>query len=406
MGNLIVAKFLKKQKEIFLKKFIFGNKEKEKLYREHGVINILSPGRINIIGEHTDYNLGLSLPMAIDKYKFFTAMRNYSSVIEIYDIGLDQQYNFAINKIIYDKKVKWSNYIKGILEEYISRDYKVSGFSLVINSNLASGVGISSSAAILAGLAKTIEGLFNLNVDLENTMLFCKLAENNFVGIENGFLDHYAVLYGKKDNALFLDFKNNSYEYIPINFENFLFLIIDSKEKRYLPTTDYNKRRKECEDALKLIIELLKNKTIKSLSDIKLEMLESLKGKLPKKLYKRTRHVITENNRVRQTGEYLKKGNIEALGKILVDSHKSLKEDYKVSTEKLDFLVEKTIDIKGVYGSRLMGAGFGGSVLSIINKNNSSEIIETISSQYYKKYDIFPNFIICKSSDGTKRVLN
>ncbi len=406
MGNLIVAKFLKKQKEIFLKKFILGNKEKEKFYRENGAINILSPGRINIIGEHTDYNLGLSLPMAIDKYKFFTAMRNYSSVIEIYDIGLDQQYSFAIDEIVYDEKVKWSNYIKGVLEEYISRDYKVSGFSLVINSNLASGAGISSSAAILASMAKTIEGLFNLNVDLENTMLFCKLAENNFVGIENGFLDHYAVLYGKKDNALFLDFKNNSYEYIPINFKNFLFLIIDSKEERYLPATDYNKRRKECEDALKLIIELLKNKTIKSLSDIELEILESLKGKLPKKLYKRARHVITENNRVRQTGEYLKKGNIEELGKILVDSHESLKEDYEVSTEKLDFLVDKTINIKGVYGARLMGAGFGGSVLSIINKNNYSEIIETISSQYYKKYDIFPNFIICKSSDGTKRVLN
>jgi galactokinase len=385
---------------IYFNKFNINDSEKNN-YKKKNFVHVLSPGRVNIIGEHTDYNYGLALTMAINKYKYMIGVKNDTNFVNIYDNGLKQFYSFNIGKILYDDKVNWPNYIKGIVNEYIKNNYIISGFDLVIDSNLLSEAGVSSSAAILAGTAKILEEIFNLEVSLRNTMEYCKNAENMFVGINNGSLDHFSVLFGKEKNAIFLNFKDLSYDYIPLNLKNFLFLIIDSKEARNLINTDYNKRRQECNDALRILKEDI---NIISLSDISLDLLSSLEKKIDANLFKRVRHIVTENLRVIKAIEYLKNGDNVSLGKLLFESHVSLRDDYKVSTEKLDYIFDTANNLDGVYGLRLMGAGFGGSLISLVSRNKVKQIIEELSNLYFQKYKIIPGFIKCKTSDGTKIV--
>ncbi|MFZ3386971.1 MAG: galactokinase, partial [Candidatus Hydromicrobium sp.] len=384
--------------------FIKGNKERENAFKKENLINILSPGRVNIIGEHTDYNLGLSINTAINKYIFIAGYENKTDYVEVFSRYLNDSNKFSLEDITFDKTTSWINYIKGVLKEYIQHGYKIGGFSMVVDSNLPIGAGISSSASLEVGVAKFIEELFNLKIDKIDTVKLCNSAENNFVGVNCGFMDQFSVAYGKENNVIYLNFKDLSYEYIPFDLEDNLILIVDSKEERNLANTEYNKRRQECNDAVQLISKIVKNKNIKSLSDISLDSLYELEDKIPEKLFKRVKHVVTENNRVLLSKEYLLKGDIEKLGKVLFESHNSLRYDYEVSTEKLDYLVDEMSKIKGVYGVRLMGAGFGGSVISIVKKSKIDSITDIIEGKFLKKFNVSPDFIDCLFSDGTRRV--
>ena len=404
MKKLETNIFFKKQHNLFFEKFIRGNREKENTFKRENLINILSPGRVNIIGEHTDYNLGFSIPIAVDKYIALTGRANDSGIVEVYSEYFDSFYKFPLSDIIFDKNVKWANYLKGVLQEYIEGGLKISGFSMVIGGNLPMGVGMSSSAALEVGIAKFLKELFNLKISREEIIKYCNSAENNFVGVGCGFLDQFAVTYGKENSAIFLNFKDLSYKYIPFDLKDNVILIIDSKEERNLSSTEYNKRRDECRQAVEMISSMAKNKKIYSLSDINLDLLYKLKEKLADKLFKRARHVVTENNRVLLSKGYLIKGDIEKLGLMLIESHNSLKCDYEVSTKKLDFLVDEITKARGVYGARLMGAGFGGSIISIIKGDKVNGIIDMISKKFFNKFAVTPNFIECLPSDGTKRV--
>jgi len=402
----MIYEMFKKLENVFIEKFVKTSTENRKIYEDEGVVNIISPGRVNIIGEHTDYNFGYSMPIAINKYKFFTGMKNKKNVVEIYDNGFNEYYEFPINNIIYDKETVWSNYIKGVFKEYIDSGNQISGISFVIDSNLVSGSGISSSAALLCGTAQLLEILFGLNNKKRDIMEFCHRAENNFVMIDNGYLDHFSVIYGKKDNATFLNFKDLSYSYVPLNLKNHIFLIIDSREERYLPATDYNKRRQECITALSKIVEVTGEKNILSLSDVSIDMLQSVKEKIPEVLFKRARHVITENKRVFLAKKFLENDDFFSLGKTIYDSHRSLSDDYDVSTEKLNFLVEHSMNINSIFGARLMGAGFGGCTIALTEKSSVNNVIDEISAIYEKKFRLKPNFVECISSDGTKEIVN
>jgi galactokinase len=389
---------------LYLKVFNKDSQKKKYTFGEKDSVNISSPGRVNIIGEHTDYNLGLSINTTIDKYIFITGSKNKADYVEVFSRHLNDSNKFSLNDITFDKTTPWINYIKGVLKEYIQHGYKIGGFSMVANGNLPIGAGISSSASLEVGVAKFIEELFNLKIDKKDTVKFCNSAENNFVGVNCGFMDQFSVVYGKKNYVIFLNFKDLSYEYIPFDLEDNLILIINSKEERNLADTEYNKRRQECNDAVRLISKIVKNKNIKSLSDISIDFLYELKNKIPEKLFKRAKHVVTENNRVLLSKGYLLEGDIEKLGKVLFESHNSLKYDYEVSTERLDYLVDEMSKINGVYGGRLMGAGFGGSVISIVKKDKIDSIIDIIGGKFLKKFNVSPDFIECLSSDGTRRV--
>lgn len=404
MEELQIREYFKELHDVFFNVFVEVNKNKKDILKKKDLINILSPGRVNIIGEHTDYNLGLSINAAINKYIFITGFKNKSDYVNVFSKHLNDSKSFSLKDITFDKSTGWINYIKGVLKEYIQRDYRTGGFNLVVDGNLPIGAGVSSSASLEVGVARFIEQLFNLKVDKKKVVQYCNSAENDFVGVNCGFMDQFAVTYGKKDNVIFLDFKDLSYEYIPFSLEDNLILIIDSKEERNLVNTEYNNRRKECNDAVQLIQKITKNKNISSLSDVGLEMIDGLSGKMPGKLFKRVKHVVTENNRVLLSKEYLLKGDIEKLGQVLLESHQSLRYNYEVSTDKLNYLVDEISKIKGVYGGRLMGAGFGGSVISIVSKSRIDAIIDLLGARYYEEFNVKPDFIECLFSDGAKRV--
>ncbi len=404
MEKLETGNYFREVKDLFFKIFVEGNKEKEDIFEKKDLVNILSPGRVNIIGEHTDYNLGLSINAAINKYIFITGYENKKDYVEVFSRYLDDSSKFSLDDITFDKTTHWINYIKGVLKEYIQNGYKIGGFSMVVDSNLPIGAGISSSASLEVGVAKFVEELFNLKVDRKQTVVYCNSAENNFVGVSCGFMDQFSVAYGKENYVIYLNFKDLSYEYIPFDLEDNLILIINSKEERNLANTEYNKRRQECTDAVQLISRITKDKNIKSLSDISLGLLYELENKIPEKLFRRVKHVVTENNRVLLSKEYLLKGDIENLGQVLFESHNSLRYDYEVSTEKLDYLVDEMSKIKGVYGARLMGAGFGGSVISIVKKSKIDSITDIIGNKFLKKFNVSPDFIECSFSEGTRRV--
>jgi len=404
MEKLEISDCFKKLRDLFFKIFVKGNKEKENTFEKKDLVYILSPGRVNIIGEHTDYNLGLSINAAINKYIFIAGYENKTDYVEVFSRYLNDSNKFSLEDITFDKTTSWINYIKGVLKEYIQHGHKIGGFSIVVDSNLPIGAGISSSASLEVGVAKFIGELFNLKVNKKETVKYCNSAENNFVGVNCGFMDQFSVAYGKENNVIYLNFKDLSYEYIPFDLEDNLILIVDSKEERNLANTEYNKRRQECNDAVQLISKIVKNKNIKSLSDIGLDSLYELEDKIPEKLFKRVKHVVTENNRVLLSKEYLLKGDIEKLGKVLFESHNSLRYDYEVSTEKLNYLVDEMSKIKGVYGGRLMGAGFGGSVISIVKKSKIDSITDIIGGKFLKKFNVSPDFIECLFSDGTRRV--
>jgi len=404
MGKLEICNSFKKLNNFFFKMFVEGNQNKEDAFKKKGLVNILSPGRVNIIGEHTDYNLGLSINTAINKYIFIAGYENETDYVEVFSRYLNDSNKFSLSDIKFDKNTHWINYIKGVLNEYIKHGYKIGGFNIVVDSNLPIGAGVSSSASLEVGVAKFIEELFNLKINKIDTVKLCNSAENNFVGVNCGFMDQFSVAYGKENYVIYLNFKDLSYEYIPFDLEDNLILIINSKEERNLVNTEYNKRRKECNDAVQLIAKIVKNKNIKSLSDIGLDLLNELEDKIPEKLFKRVKHVVTENNRVLLSKEYLFKGDIEKLGKVLFESHNSLRYDYEVSTERLDYLVDEMSEIKGVYGGRLMGAGFGGSIISIVKKSEIDSITNIVGEKFLKKFNVSPDFIECLFSDGTRRL--
>lgn len=394
----------KELQDLYLDRFAKSKKERVGILKNKSSVNTLSPGRVNIIGEHTDYNLGLSINAAIDKHIFITGYKNDSNSVEVFSRYLNDSSRFSLNNIEFDKTKNWTNYIKGVLKEYIQKGHKISGFNMVLDSNLPIGAGISSSAALEVGVAKFIEELFGLEVSKRTMVALCNSAENNFVGVNCGFMDQFSVAYGKKDYVIFLNFRDLSYEYIPFNLGDDIILIINSKEERNLADTEYNKRRKECNEAVKIISSMIRGEKITSLSDIKPEMLGRLEGSMPEKLFKRARHVITENSRVLRAKENLLKGEIKELGRILYESHKSLKNDYEVSTRRLDYLVNELGKIKGVYGARLMGAGFGGSVISIVSRDSINDIKDITGKSFLNKFNVTPEFIQCTISDGTRRV--
>lgn len=404
MEELEIRECFKKLHDLFFNVFVKGNKDKENTFKRENLINILSPGRVNIIGEHTDYNLGLSINTAVNKYIFMTGVKNKKDYVEVFSKNLGNSGKFLLDDITFDKNTGWINYIKGVLKEYIKHGYKIGGFNIAVDSNLPIGAGMSSSASLEVGTATLIEELFNLKVDMKEKVKFCNNAENNFVGVNCGLMDQFSVVYGKENYVIYLNFKDLSYEYIPFDLKEKFILIINSKEERNLADTEYNKRRRECNDAVKMISKITKDKNIRSLSDVDLSLMAELENKIPEKLFRRVRHVVTENNRVLLSKEYLLEGSVEKLGKVLFESHNSLKYDYEVSTEKLDYLVDEMSKIKGVYGGRLMGAGFGGSIISIVDKSEIDIIKNIINRKFIKKFNVVPDFIECLFSDGARKM--
>jgi galactokinase len=355
-------------------------------------------GRANLIGEHTDYNQGLVLPIAVDRDVLVAGVVQGGDQITLYSLDFEDEVSFDLKNIVYDPAHPWANYVKGVVQVFKQKGCPLSGFVAAIQGNIPIGAGMSSSAAIEVAVATFLEEAFGLKLDPKEVALWCVEAENSFVGVNCGIMDQFTSKLGKKDHALFIDCRDHSYEYVPFHLDGHKVLLVDSKLGRDLASTEYNIRRAECEEALNLLKSQLPEVT--SLRDVTLARLETVEEQLGKRLTKRVRHVLSENQRVLEAKEALKKGYLSHLGRLLVQSHLSLRDDFEVSCPELDFLVESALKIKGVLGARMMGGGFGGCTINIVREEAIERIMEELGQGYHQKFGFFPEFYVCEASNG------
>ncbi|MGB2783018.1 MAG: galactokinase, partial [Atribacterota bacterium] len=313
-----------------------------------------APGRVNLIGEHTDYNEGFVLPIAIEKKIIMLGQLRRDRLVQIFDLGYKAEAKFSLDNLSPYKKDTWVNYLMGVMDEMQKAGYPLQGANLIFISNIPKGVGLSSSAALEVVTALTLAKLNLLEIKPVEMAHLCRRAENDFVGVACGIMDQYVSCLGQKNYALFIDCRSNDYELIPFKDPNYQVLICNSKIQRGLVNSEYNKRREECKIAAEFFKHKL-NREIRALRDITIDEYKKYQGQLPEVIARRARHVISENYRVQTGVQALRMGNYSALGQLMIESHQSLRDDYEVSCVELDLLVDLALKQEGVLGARMTG---------------------------------------------------
>ncbi len=360
-----------------------------------------SPGRINLIGEHTDYNMGFVLPAAIDKAIYFAINKRKDDLCKIFSIDMNDSFEFSLKD--YSKSENhWPNYLIGVVDQILKAGYSIKGFNCVFGGDIPIGAGLSSSAAIEAGLAFALNTIFNLEINKLDMVKIAQSAENEFVGVKCGIMDQYINIFGKNGNALRIDCRSLDYEYFPFEFENISVVLFDSNVSHSLAASEYNKRRQECNEGVSII-----NKNhfeVHSLRDVSLDLLSEYKSKMNEIVYKRCKYVVEENDRLLKACNALIERDLKLFGSLMYQTHKRLGKDYEVSCKELDFLVELTKDNNSVYGARMMGGGFGGCTINLIKNDAIESISNTITKEYNKKFDLQAKIYITKINNGTSAI--
>ena len=360
-----------------------------------------APGRVNLIGEHTDYNEGFVLPMAIKKKIIMLGQLRDDRLVQVFDLGYKVEAKFSLDNLTPSKKDTWANYLMGVMDEIQKAGYPLQGANIIFNSNIPKGAGLSSSAALEVVTALTMAKLNLLEIKPVEMAHLCRRAENNFVGVACGIMDQYVSCLGQKNNALFIDCRSNDYELVPFKDHNYQIVICNSKIQRGLVNSEYNKRKEECKIAAEFFKHKL-NREIRTLRDITIDEYKKYQEQLPEVTARRARHVISENYRVQAGVQALKEENFLAFGQLMIESHQSLKEDYEVSCAELDLLVNLALKQKGVLGARMTGAGFGGCTVNLIEKNYVDAFKKNIKYEYKKITGINPDIYITRPAEGAK----
>jgi len=370
---------------------------KETFHAEPEII-VLSPGRINIIGEHIDYNDGFVLPAAIDKIICFAFRKNESNASRIIAIDLEDELELDLQSPILLSDKVWTNYIRGVLLQLKKGGFEFQGFDCVFSSNIPVGSGLSSSAALECGLLFGINELFKLNIKPVDIALMGQKAEH-WVGINCGIMDQFSSVMGLENKVLKIDCKTLEYEYHNADFNDYSLVLFDSNVKHSLFTSEYNTRRDECEEGLTI----LKNNfpQINSFRDCTENQVLSVKDKMTTNVFKRSHFVIKEINRVQLACEALDKGNIDVLGELMFETHGGLSTDYEVSCAELDMIVATLKKEEAVIGSRLMGGGFGGCNINLIKKGQEEMIKNKLSALYLDTFGIELRIYDVKIGNGT-----
>ena len=368
--------------------------------QENKPIWVVAPGRINLIGEHTDYNNGFVLPAAIDKSVFFLVQLrdDKNCIIEAKDI--DAHLSFSIEDDLKPSLNNWENYFLGVLHFLKKKGNIKQGFNVIFESNIPIGAGMSSSAALSCGFGMALNEAFSLSLKKTQIAEIAQLAEHHFVGVKCGIMDQYACMFGIENHALKLDCRTLKYQPQEIKLGEYKLVLIDSKVKHELTSTEYNKRREECDRA----VSILKNydESIKTLRDVTQNHLLNFGKHLDRVAYMRCKYVIMENERVERASQALISNNLKLFGKLLDQSHKGLADYFEVSCDELNFLVNVSKESGQVLGSRMMGGGFGGCTINIIEGSNCSVIVSTILNSYKKKFGINAQSYFVEIKDGCK----
>jgi galactokinase len=359
---------------------------------------VLSPGRINIIGEHIDYNDGYVLPAAIDKVICFAFEKNNTKKSKVIAIDLNEELEVDLTQQIKLSDVVWTNYILGVIKQLQDNGFSFEGFNCVFSSNIPVGSGLSSSAALECGMIFGIKELFNLTIEKVDISLLGQKAEH-WVGINCGIMDQFSSVHGLENKVIKLDCNTLEFEYHNADFKDYSLILMDSNVKHSLFTSEYNTRRIECEEGLAII----KNHfpEIKSFRDCTEEQLVSIEDKMNPTVFKRVHFVVKEINRVIKACEALDNGNIELLGALLFETHYGLSQEYSVSCAELDMLVDTAKADDAIIGSRLMGGGFGGCTINLIKKGHENEVKNKFSNLYLDTFGIELKFYDVKISNGT-----
>ncbi|SFD05305.1 galactokinase [Algibacter pectinivorans] len=358
---------------------------------------IFSPGRINIIGEHTDYNDGFVFPAAVNKGIAAAIEKSDTGQSTAIALDLDSTIEFNLDTLKPSKEGSWENYVFGVVAEIQNRNKTIGNFNIVFKGNIPGGAGMSSSAALENSVVFGLNELFQLGLSKEDMILISQKAEHNYVGVKCGIMDQYASMFGKKDHALHLDcrtIKSNPYK---IDFKDHQLMLINTNVKHSLSDSAYNDRRSACE----AISELL---NIKALRDATEADLETVKDKVTPENYQKALYVIQENRRTIKAAKAIENNDLDTLGALIYQSHEGLSNQYKVSCEELDFLVAQAKQNKHVLGARMMGGGFGGCTINLIAKREAEAFAETASKAYKKQFNKDCSVYFIALSDGTHLV--
>lgn len=373
-----------------------------KRFRDHfGTSPILveSPARVNLIGEHTDYNNGFVLPAAIDKVIVLALAPNKRNKIRLFAADMDQpEFEIEMADLFKNSGMGWPDYILGVVDQLQKRGYHVGGFDCLFGGNIPIGAGLSSSAALEGGILTGLSALFDLNLTKLQMAKIGQKAENRFVGVQCGIMDQFANLHGKSGSVIRLDCRSLEYSLYPFEQEDIAILLCDTKVRRELATSEYNVRREQCEEGVRILKEF--DPAIKSLRDIKDDFLEHRRDTLPKVIYNRCRYVLDENKRVLDACENLLMGDIESFGKKMYGSHYGLRDLYEVSCKELDVLVDATENIDAVLGSRMMGGGFGGCTINLVYEQEIESVTEQINRHYQAELNKPIEFYVAKIGKG------
>lgn len=360
-----------------------------------------APGRINLIGEHTDYNFGYVLPAAIDKYLYFVFSPNQTDTINAVAMDLDDNISFKTSDLQKTDKL-WANYLIGLLIEFQKKDIPLFGFDCLITSDVPIGSGMSSSAAFDCSILKGLNELYQTKLENWELVRMSQRSNNSFLGIKSGILDQFSSLFGRKDKVMHLDCDSLKYSYITVPESSNKWLLINTNVKHTHLTSGYNDRVNECQSALASIQE--KFPDVKHLSDV--ENSESLQKVTFNNATdkKRAQFIAEENSRVKIFIEALEEVNFQKCGQILYESHEGLSKKYEVSCPELDFLVEHLHTNNNVLGSRMMGGGFGGCTINLVEEGSIDHICQDVKQAYKKQFDLDPEFYVCAIGNGAEVV--
>lgn len=355
-----------------------------------------SAGRINLIGEHTDYNGGFVFPGAIDKYIMTAININGTDKVRLYSVDMNQYTEFGLREE--DKPAEqWACYVFGVCREVIKRGFEVKGFDAVFAGNVPLGAGLSSSAALESCFAYALNDLFNDNkISIFELALIGQSTEHNYCGVNCGIMDQFASVFGKKDCLMRLDCRSLEFKYFPFKPVGYKLVLVNSQVKHELVDSPYNKRRESCERVAKTL-------GVETLRDADMSMLEAAKAQISDEDYKRAMYVIGEKQRVLDVCEALEKGDYETVGQRMYETHHGLSKDYEVSCEELDFLNDVAKEC-GVTGSRIMGGGFGGCTINLVKEELYDTFVQTAKTKFNEKYGIEPIIIDVVISDGAHKV--
>lgn len=362
-------------------------------------VQVTAPGRVNLIGEHTDYNEGFVMPAAIEPAVTVRASTRRDRVVAARAEGFGTA-SFTLDGVAPPRgAAAWIDYLKGVCWVLEGAGYILRGADLSITSTIPAGAGLSSSAALELGVAAALSALAGLKIEPEELALLCRKAENEFVGVRCGIMDQFAVALGRSGQALLLDCRSRAYRHIPLELGSCRILIADSRVKRELGSSEYNRRREECEAAVAVLSKLL-GRNLRSLRDVSLEELSAVQHKLPAVLLDRSRYVIEENGRVLAAAETLRAGDLRSFGCLMGLSHAGLRDLYKVSCAELDLIVETAADCPGVLGARMTGAGFGGCAVVLAEAKTVEIVRESIREAFIRRGWTEPRFYLTNAARG------